>query len=473
MQSLSSVRIFVLLIYPISRDKLFYFENGIALKNSDTNFKYNLNNMEAQTNKQDNLNQYEYVTLLKNNFDRSLFPNDFDMWTMSEQYNWINNNLSKFFPNVPKSLLEFVPALFYQIDYSRWPETPEWLDVDKYRRGQKFVQNYIFTIMITTVISLLHAYTFENGLKPIILGGQSHTPYLSYKRLQSTGRRIMSWYFGQPWVEETPAYKDMQFTRKMHKIIREKLSQISKDKIDAACTFANPWCPDRELLLKDLAAACPFEKVGQRPYKLFAELSYEQKYLNDFELAMTQCSFIGLIVLYPREFGAHNATDEDLEAFCHLWRCYGYFLGISDECNFCRGSLDEIKQRLRDFYQYWVLPNFKEITPEWEHVTRCIIETFNYNYNVRVLPYKTAMLLATESLGVNMPHLYASLCYSEWIAYYCWRFFLRYVLALNSVRSFFLSVLLKSSMNSKESPEKLAELHERSKQQVPDFSITY
>jgi len=141
----------------------------------------------------------------------------------------------------------------------------------------------------------------------------------------------MSWYVGEPWVKETTAYKEMQFTRKMHKIIRAKLFQFSKEKIDAACTFANPWCPDRELLLKDFAAACPFEKIGQRPHKLFDELSEKQKHLNAFEMAMTQCSFIGLIVLYPRDFGVHNATDEDLEAFCHMWRCYLYFLGIADE----------------------------------------------------------------------------------------------------------------------------------------------
>ncbi|XP_012221565.1 uncharacterized protein [Linepithema humile] len=430
--------------------------------------------MEAQTNKQDNSNQYEYVTLLKNNCDQSLFPNDFDMWTVSEQYNWINNNLSKFFPNVPKSLLGFVPAMFCRGDYSRWPEIPEWLDVDKYRRGQKFVHDYTYAIVTSILFSILHAYSFENGLNPIILGGQSHTPYLSYKRYQSTVRRMTNWYTGEPWVEDTPAHKDMQFTRKLHKMIRAKLSQISKDKIDAACIFANPWCPDRESLLKDFAAACPFEKVGQRPYKFFTEL-LEQKHLNDlndFELIMGQCSFIGLIVLYPKEFGVHNATDEDLEAFCHMWRCYGYYLGIADEHNFCRGSLGEIKQRIRDIYQYWVLPNFKEITPEWEHVTRCIVETFNYNYNVRVLPYKIVVLLATEPLGINMSHLYASLCYSEWIVYYCWKFLLRYAMMLKIVRSF-LNGVLQKSLYKEESPERHAEFYERSKKQVPDFSITF
>jgi hypothetical protein len=89
--------------------------------------------------------------------------------------------------------------------------------------------------------------------------------------------------------------------------------------------------------------------------------------------------------------------------------------------NVCSGSFDEIKERMRDFYQYWVLPNLKEITPEWEHMSRCIVKAFNYNFNMSLLPFKSAALLALEPIGVKMSHLYASLNYSEWIAYYCWK----------------------------------------------------
>jgi len=46
--------------------------------------------------------------------------------------------------------------------------------------------------------------------------------------------------------------------------------------------------------------------------------------------------------------------------------------------NFCRGNFDEIKQRTQDLYQYWILPNFKDVTPEWEHMTRCLVEPINY-----------------------------------------------------------------------------------------------
>lgn len=44
----------------------------------------------------ENSDEDEYVRLLRNRFDRSLFPSDFDERTVSERYSWINKNLSKF-----------------------------------------------------------------------------------------------------------------------------------------------------------------------------------------------------------------------------------------------------------------------------------------------------------------------------------------------------------------------------------------
>ncbi|XP_014478924.1 PREDICTED: uncharacterized protein LOC106746642 [Dinoponera quadriceps] len=136
-------------------------------------------------------------------------------------------------------------------------------------------------------------------------------------------------------------------------------------------------------------------------------------------MAVAQANFIMLPVLYPQKIGMHSITDEDLEAFCHMWKCYGYFLGIEDEFNFCHGSLKEIKQRLWDLTQHWTILNFKEIQPEFVHVTRCMVESINY-YSL-YFPYKTIILLFTETLNLNMPNLYASLNYREWIAYIAYR----------------------------------------------------
>lgn len=90
--------------------------------------------------------------------------------------------------------------------------------------------------------------------------------------------------------------------------------------IDKARKLANPWCPDRKLLLKDFAEACPFEKIGQCSYKSFINLPFEQKYINNADMTVFQCCFVGFVLLYPQDIGLHDATDENLEDYCHLWR---------------------------------------------------------------------------------------------------------------------------------------------------------
>jgi len=122
----------------------------------------------------------------------------------------------------------------------------------------------------------------------------------------------------------------MQVTRSKHMAIRKKLCQMSREQIDAACKFANPWSPDREILLKDFAAICSPEKFKQRPYITFSK-SHKSNSVNNADFAVSQSCFLILPLLYPQNVGIYNATDEDLEGFCHMWKCYGYFLGLEDE----------------------------------------------------------------------------------------------------------------------------------------------
>jgi len=123
----------------------------------------------------------------------------------------------------------------------------------------------------------------------------------------------------------------MQFARKVHLMIRAKLCELDNEQFKNESKIAEPWCLDRELFLKDFSAACPFEKDGQRFYVTLNRSSYMPKGISDAYMAGTQCCLIGLVLLCPQNIGIHNATDEDIEALCHMWRCYGYCLGMKDE----------------------------------------------------------------------------------------------------------------------------------------------
>ena len=89
------------------------------IKNSQCNIKHS--------------SEYEYVTMFKNIFDRELFPNDFNIRSIEEQYIWINKNIAEFFPNILQSLLDMIPSCYRQINLPPM-EKPKWLDVNKYHR---------------------------------------------------------------------------------------------------------------------------------------------------------------------------------------------------------------------------------------------------------------------------------------------------------------------------------------------------
>ncbi|XP_011877754.1 PREDICTED: uncharacterized protein LOC105567468 [Vollenhovia emeryi] len=109
----------------------------------------------------------------------------------------------------------------------------------------------------------------------------------------------------------------------MHRAMRLKLCESDNGEIDEASKIQKPWCPNIETILKDFSS-CPTIK------NICLDIPIFGKGLNQSDMAAIQFSFVGIILLYPHELGIH-ANEEDLEAFCHVWRSIGYLLGIEDQ----------------------------------------------------------------------------------------------------------------------------------------------
>lgn len=59
-------------------------------------------------------------------------------------------------------------------------------------------------------------------------------------------------------------------------------------------------------------------------------------------MSLVQTGFIGGVVMYPKQFGIRSNGD-DLEDYVYFWRWIGYLLGIDDDNNICRNSLEEAR----------------------------------------------------------------------------------------------------------------------------------
>ncbi|XP_011706935.1 PREDICTED: uncharacterized protein LOC105462102 isoform X2 [Wasmannia auropunctata] len=351
-----------------------------------------------------------------------VYPKDYDKWTNDEKYEYaIDSIIKKSIPNIPDSVSYLLPAVKYRGDCGRnSTDKPLWLDMEMFQRGQKFVRDHDFSNFVANALSLFVIFSSTNGLKPLIFSRQSHTPYLAFKRYVSTACRVTNWMTYDPWTVGTRAYNDVQAVRRMHRAVRLQLCERDDVEIDMACKIRNPWCPDRETILEDFSSCPALMKNGINICEI---ISQSAKGLNQADMAATQFAFLGLIVLYPHELGFH-ASDEDMAAFCHTWRGLGYLLGMEDQYNFCRGSLKEIKQRSRDFVEFFMKPSLLKVTPEWEHMLRCFIEGSVYFGNI--CSFKVFLLFVTDLLNFDMPRMRSTLTYSERLLLMLLRYFRRH-----------------------------------------------
>lgn len=369
-----------------------------------------------------------FLTLCKQKINRSELPEHLEQWTAKKQYNYFLRNISKHFPNIPESLRFILPATLKDGDCGKSANRrPRWLDMGKFRRGQKFALRYFGTIFMSNLMAMLQIFSFSDGLKPLILSQKSNTPYRASRRYLSTLRRIRNWYTDDPWCEKSKAHRDIQTVRGLHRAMRRKLCGMNDGEIDRATQMPHAFCPVLGTIVKDFRDACPTARGLQNPYTI-----NRMKGINQGDMSGTQFAFVGLMVLYPEQFGARDASLEDLEGFCHMWRGLGYLLGIEDQYNFCNGSLEDVQRRSRDFIEYFVKTNFCMVTSEWEHMSMCLFEGINYIMPLR-LNYKIVLFWLCDLLELDMRRLYDSFCFLDKVSYSLLRFAFCYLTRLPGV----------------------------------------
>ncbi|KAJ8944699.1 hypothetical protein NQ314_009406 [Rhamnusium bicolor] len=52
--------------------------------------------------------------------------------------------------------------------------------------------------------------------------------------------------------------------------------------------------------------------------------------ISQKDMALTQFGFMGISLVRSKKVGIHEASDEEWEAFLHVWRVIGYLMGIED-----------------------------------------------------------------------------------------------------------------------------------------------
>ena len=108
-------------------------------------------------------------------------------------------------------------------------------------------------------------------------------------------------YESDPFDPQSPAYKHLRVVRGMHQNVCKVMNGNTGRKIGES---DNIWA-------------------------------------SQYDMALTQWAFIGILILYPKQCGLHPASKTELEELIYFWRVMGYLNGIEDRFNICVGNYEE------------------------------------------------------------------------------------------------------------------------------------
>ncbi|XP_022248873.1 uncharacterized protein LOC106465301 [Limulus polyphemus] len=206
---------------------------------------------------------------------------------------------------------------------------PPWLVKEKFYRAREVFRRNFFSIFFAHLSGLFLLVYIPNMLNPLHYTGNSSNLVRIFRRYVSTMCHVRKWYEGDIWNPEDPAYKSIIITRSMHRNVADRLNG-------------------------------PCQNVV----------------MSQYDMAMTQFSFIGVIVLFPRCLGIY-CSQEDLESLVHFWRGVGYQLGIDDRFNICDGSLVETEAVFHKIMDIVWKPTIKSPLPEAVQMSKDIIQAMS------------------------------------------------------------------------------------------------
>lgn len=342
------------------------------------------------------------------------------------------------FQNIPEDLHYVLPGIDHGLpnDYLVPIEKrPDWLDMKKFKIGQKFAQKYFFGLNYSDMLALIILFALPDGLEPLIYTGNSGTPFTAFRRYLSTVLRVNSWYEHDVWKDDNLGFRNLRTVRALHLNVSKRLNSTPYDELKSQLTLwgtsseTGVWSTMTQEVQEDFLTGCPFQSMRpvnhERPEKVF---------VSQLDMSITQFGFFGLMIMHPDKFGAGSATEEELDGFVHMWRGLGYLLGIDDRFNFCNGTLSEVKQRCHHLVEHWVKPSFQHVTEDWEHMSRCMVE--GLSYYVPGVTFEVSLLYLCWVLDVPAPRLYKSLTWGQTCMFYIMRFTFNVTLRIPGMLSF-------------------------------------
>ncbi|XP_054154602.1 uncharacterized protein LOC128953152 [Oppia nitens] len=176
---------------------------------------------------------------------------------------------------------------------------PDWYDRHRYRRAQQLSRKYFLSLNLAHFIGNILLIHLPQVIVPILATGRSSTPYMVFLRILSTTVHVLKWYEDDPFDPNSRSHRSlMQVRNTCHMAVTRLMNQ----------------------------------KYPQ---------SDGQLWLNQFDMAMTQWSLIGLVGIRPKQCGFHSTNRQEFVEYMYFWKVIGYCMGIEDRFNICQDNTYE------------------------------------------------------------------------------------------------------------------------------------
>ncbi|XP_064091065.1 uncharacterized protein LOC135204809 [Macrobrachium nipponense] len=357
-------------------------------------------------------------------------------YTLQEASSFMDCNAEEASPR----LNELLEGLNEPGDSRNPPVQPEWLDRELFDRGRKFYQKFLFCIFFSDLLSLLMAFSLSRILRPLIYTEKSDTPTRALRRYVSTILHIITWFSGDVWDPNDKAHKDILHVRNIHKKSADIFnSSENYDQVQGANVrekgHTEPKCPFSPSLRQDL-------QMQAKKGLCLESHDNPPLYISQWDMALTQYCFLGIILVYPNRMGAWRATEEDLEGFVHFWRGIGWLLGIEDKYNFCKGTAAETKALCKEVEKFVIIPSLSRSNWNNEHMSSSLMD--GINMMVPGLSYPAMFRFLADTLGLSVPLFVRNMSLKHTVQYWVMRAFLHFAFLIPGLVYFFNSLLKMS-----------------------------
>eukprot|EP00088_Acartia_fossae_P027484 TRINITY_DN2823_c0_g1_i1.p1 TRINITY_DN2823_c0_g1~~TRINITY_DN2823_c0_g1_i1.p1 ORF type:complete len:369 (-),score=34.71 TRINITY_DN2823_c0_g1_i1:122-1228(-) len=216
----------------------------------------------------------------------------------------------------------------------RFPTSPPpWLDEKLYDAGIRFVNKNLVGVGMSNGEALVSGLCIPSFFNALTFSGETNAKRRALYRYRDTGMHIfVKWYQSKPWLPDSEAAASFKIVNAMHAHIANKIRAVGDEyRSILESKYEDPGEQEQiDVLHRDLENLR--EQVGELP-------SEYEKFVNNpivftqFDMGLVQSSFFGGPLLFPDWYGCSRASEADMAGFMHVWRVFGYYLGIEDRFN--------------------------------------------------------------------------------------------------------------------------------------------